>query len=68
MQCVLTDSYVVIKSGRVIFSLYIVVTGARSQLYSVVRLQNKMAGGWHRTTLPSVPIYTSHGDFATAFC
>lgn len=43
-------------------------TSARSQLCSAVCLQGEMAGGWHRTMLPSVPISASHDDIATDVC
>lgn len=56
-----------IKSGQAL-QFFFFPTAARSQLCSAVCFQGEMAGGWHRTTLPSVPISASHGDVATDVC
>lgn len=55
-----------VRPGSTFFFFF--STAARSQLCSAVCFQGEMAGGWHRTTLPSVPISASHGDVATDVC
>lgn len=57
-----------IKSDQALFFFFFFRTGARSQLCSAVHFQGEMAGGWHRTTLPSVPISSTHGDVVTDVC